>query len=347
LLHKFGYSHARDYRGGLADWVDSGGALEDVKTAVDDATAVVEDATAVVAVREPASDVDLTGPPLSVSPDGAVGRGPARVAPIRQLDRSVMGWIQRQSAVQLFAAWLGVIFVSASVYWITALLGGHGLVEDGSPIGRGLDALASSVYFSFTTATSVGYGDVIPLGAMRVVAVAEAVAALFIFGALIAKLVSHRQDQLVNEIHRVTFDERLDRVQTNLYLVISELGSLLAIGGDPHPLLPQLARRLDSIVVIFVGELRATHDLLYQPRLMVEEGVLSGILANLDSALGLLSELLMSLPAGFSRSPRLEISLENLSRLSADICGNCVPHGYTPRLIFWMNRIQTTASTIK
>ena len=46
------------------------------------------------------------------------------------------------------------------------------------------------------------------------------------FGALVAKFVSRRQDELVRDIYNVTFENRLDRVQTNLHLVLSELQSI-------------------------------------------------------------------------------------------------------------------------
>jgi hypothetical protein len=39
-----------------------------------------------------------------------------------------------------------------------------------------------------------------------------------------------------------------------------------------------------------------------------------------------LAELLTCLPADFARSQPHEISLQNLTRLAAAICGNCVPH---------------------
>jgi hypothetical protein len=134
----------------------------------------------------------------------------------------------------------------------------------------------------------------------------------------------------------VTFDERLDRVQNNLHVVISELLSINSLCEAQAMPLQRIATRLDSAVLLFVGELRTTHDLLYQPRLLVEEGVLSSILANLASALDVLAELLACLPAEFVRSQLLELALGNLTRLAEDICGNCVPHGYTPQLTFWI-----------
>jgi hypothetical protein len=74
---------------------------------------------------------------------------------------------------------------------------------------------------------------------------------------------------------------------------------------------------------------------------------LASILANLSSALKVLAGLLACLPADFSRSQPMEIALGNLIRLAGDICWNRVPHDYTPRLVFWMDRIQATSRRIR
>lgn len=332
LLQQLGYSNVRDYRGGLADWIDSGGPLESVTGEI----------------SSPGQSTQPIGPQLIVSPDGHPGRGPARVSRESGWNDSVLGLVDRLSTFRLFLFWIGTIALSGFAYWAIALFGDHKvLVEAGVPIRANLDGLASALYFSFVTATSLGYGDILPVGVARVIAISEAVAGLLIFGAVVAKFVSHRQDELVREIHRVTFDERLDRVQSNLYVVISELLSINSLCEARSIPLQRIGIQLDSAVLLFLSELRTTHDLLYQPRLMVEEGILASILANLASALEVLAELLTCLPSEFARSQPLEISLQNLTRLAADICGNCVPHAYTPRLVFWMDRIQNTSRRIR
>ena len=169
---------------------------------------------------------------------------------------------------------------------------------------------------------------------------------MLVFGAVVAKFVSHRQEELVSEIHRVTFDERLDRVETNLHMVISELLSITAMCEAKAPL-NRMSTRLESAALLFLGELRTTRDLLYQPRLVVEEGVLAAILASLASALERAGRLLACLPPEFSRSQPFTITLDLLTDLAKEICGECVPHAYTPRLVFWMDRIQATARRIK
>lgn len=331
MLNELGYSNVRDYRGGIADWVESGEPTESVSDTASE--------------PEPAAAIPA-GPPLAASPDGAVGRGPARLSRMRRFDNSLLDLVQQRSTLQLFLIWIGTILLSGACYWLGALIGEHGLIEAGRPLSADLHGFASAVYFSFVTATSIGYGDIVPLGGARVIAVAEAIIALLIFGAVVAKFVSHRQEELVSEIHRVTFEERLDRVETNLHMVISEILAITGMCEAKAPL-NRVSIRLESAVILFLGELRTTRDLLYQPRLVVEEGVLAAILATLASALNVLADLLACLPPEFSRTEPFTITLNRLTALAEDICGECVPHTYTPRLVFWMDRIQATAHRIK
>ena len=329
----------REYRGGLADWVEAG---EPTESVTDTAPPVPDTAPPDL---DPHATIPI-GPPLVASPDGAVGRGPARLSRMRRLDKSVLDLVQQRSTLQLFMIWLAMILLTGLAYWLGALIGEHGLIEAGRPVHADLSGFASAIYFSFVTATSIGYGDIVPVGIARVVAVAEAITGLLIFGAVVAKFVSHRQDALIDEIHRVTFEERLDRIETNLHMVISELLSITAMTETNAPL-NRITTRLESAVILFSGELRTTRDLLYQPRLMVEEGVMAAILATLASAMNVLAELLALLPTEFSRSQPLTITLERVTGLAEEICGECVPHTYTPRLVFWMDRIQETAKRIK
>ncbi len=317
LLRGLGYSNVRHYRGGLADWTAGGGRLE-------------RGTTPLVHIEVPA------------------GRraAPARRPGPREWAGTVVDTIERQSTARLFSAWLAMIFVCAVFYWAAGFSSGHGLQAGGRPVDVSLQGLGTALYFSFVTATSVGYGDVVPLGAIRILAVAEAVAGLLIFGAVVAKFVSRRQDELVHEIHRVTFEERLSRVQSNLHLVLSELQAIAAMSDDGTIRLARVGVRLESAALVFAGELRAIHDLLYRPQWAPEEAVLGAILASLAASLRELTELLARLPSDFGRSDALDGALRGLARLAQEICGECVPRAYAPGLRVWMDRIQETARRI-
>ena len=147
----------------------------------------------------------------------------------------------------------------------------------------------------------------------RVAAVGEAVTGLLIFGAVVAKFVSRRQDEVVREIHRVTFDERIDRIQTNFHMLLSELQAIAMMYDDGAATPERINARLESATLVFAAELRTVHYLLYRPAQAPEEPVLAGILASLASALNR-STILVNL-AG----PRVR----RLHRCWTNRCGLC------------------------
>jgi hypothetical protein len=85
-LHELGYTNVRDYRAGIADWVESAETTESV---------------APKAPQPDPSAAMLAGPPLAVAPDGQVGRVPACLSQMRRRDNSLLALIQR-STLQLF-----------------------------------------------------------------------------------------------------------------------------------------------------------------------------------------------------------------------------------------------------
>jgi ion channel len=311
----------RHYHGGIADWKEAGLALE---PATSETASRGSDRTPILRTR-------FGRPSRSVQ---------------KQLGNIILDWVDGLSTARLFAIWLAVIVACGAAYWLINLSSRAGLVEAGVRVGTNPGCLLTAIYFSFTTATSVGYGDVLPVGAARMLAVAEAVAGLLLFGLLIAKFVSFRQDMLVREIHSVTFEERLARVQTNLHLVVSELLAISALSDDGAARLGRLGPRLETTTLVFASELRTIHGLLYNPQQAPDGPVLGAILANLASALKTLGEVLLSLSHHVPRSQTLESELRTLSELSQEICADCVPQVYAPALTVWMDRIQEAARTI-
>src|SRR5262249_39430543 len=79
---------------------------------------------------------------------------------------------ERRSTADLAALWFGTMVACAIVYWALSAFSMGGLREGGQTIGGGLHGLLTALYFSFVTATSVGFGDVVPLGLVRALAIA-------------------------------------------------------------------------------------------------------------------------------------------------------------------------------
>ncbi len=309
LLQELGYTNLRYYVGGMEDWIDGGGKVE--KT------------------------VASTG--ASATSRKTRASGSAGFAWSRCLDL-LANW----SLEQLICFWLGMIVVFGLLYWGAGVGMGWGLQAGNHAVEPDLDGFVTALYFSFVTALSIGYGDVIPVGPLRILAVMEGATGLLTFGLVVSKLVSRRQEELVEEIHRTTFEDRLDRVRTNLHLVYSDLEAIDQI-QQQSALPDQVVRRFESSVRVFSGELKTIHDLLFRTPLLPEEEALESLLGSLALCLQTLSDLLSSHP---KRSATLDSGLRNISILAREICGECVPRDYAPKLKEWMDQIQELAGKI-
>ena len=253
---------------------------------------------------------------------------------------SPWGWVANRSIGALLGTWLFINLGCGFVYWLISFLPGHGLREAGLPMGHGAAALLEAIYFSFVTGLSIGFGDIVPVGFVRVIAVVQGGTCLLVFGAIISKFVSGRQEELTEEIHRIAFEDRLGRVRTNLHLVVSEIQEIAEQCGDGRSIPPGLQTRVESAAAIFTGELRAIHDLLYRPQTAPDEDVLESILAHLEGGLREFAKLLSCMNAADREAPALVANVRVLAGLANEICGTCVPREYAPQLTVWMDRIQ-------
>ena len=253
-----------------------------------------------------------------------------------------------RSVGALFRLWVEIVLLCGVAYWGLGWLDRASLATNGSPVGTGVHGLLAALYFSAVTATSVGYGDIVPTGAARLLAIVESAGGLILFGCVVSKFVSRRQEALIGEIHHIAFEDRLDRVRTNLLLVRAELQATarLCEGREMPP--PEALARVESAAMVFVGELHAVHDLLYRPQETPDEAVLEAILAGLASVFREFTELLLCVHAPHAdRPPALNSSIAAMTRLAREICGECVPRQFAPELKTWMDQIQLLARDIE
>ena len=308
-----GYKNLRYYAGGMADWLNSGAPIAKIDSAA------------------------VTG-----SPGAAIQTKP----PHRDSWSRWLNMLADWPLDRLVLSWLGMVFAFGLIYWGAGGAMGWGLQTATAPVKPDLNGLTTAIYFSFVTALSIGYGDVTPVGLLRILAIVEGAAGLLIFGCLVSKLVSRRQEELTAEIHRTTFEDRLDRVRTNLHLVFSDLGAVLQLQAEQDVLPEQVLRRLESTVRVFRGELQTIHDLLYRARLLPDEEALESLLANLAICLQGIIDLQSSPLNKRQQSASLETGLHAISNLASEICGQCVPRNYAPAMKQWMDQIQELARRI-
>lgn len=125
--------------------------------------------------------------------------------------------LQECTFVQLFYLWvlLGIGF--GSFYYLVSLMPQNALLYFNKPLGHGLFDFLNMVYYSFVTLTSTGYGDIVPLGLSKIVTVVEIFCGLIVFGFLITKLVSTRQEKIIEQLYDVSFKEKVDKMRSMLY----------------------------------------------------------------------------------------------------------------------------------
>jgi hypothetical protein len=248
------------------------------------------------------------------------------------------------SYAKLVGVWLTIVVGCGILYWLIDLVVGNDLREGAKTVPANVGGFLTALYFSFVTATSIGFGDVVPLGPARFIAVLEGAAGLLIFGAIISKLVSKRQDDLIAETHRIAYEVRLGRVRTNLHLVLSDMQNMSSDfrsgTRSPEFMLP----RLESAVMVFSGELRTIHDLLYRPQDLPEDSVLESLLANLASVMRTLDDILHEFPRLCDQSSLLSSGVRTIAALANEICGECVPRDHGPALKRWMDLVQSLSN---
>jgi hypothetical protein len=104
--------------------------------------------------------------------------------------------------------------------------------------------------------------------------------------------------------------------------------------------------RVESAASVFVGELRAVHDLFYRPAQVPDEEVLAGILASLAAGMAEFRDLVECLP-GETPGPGLRASLSTMNRLAQEVCSECVPGEYAPELRTWMDEIRDSGRALE
>src|SRR5262245_37092899 len=326
-----GYRHVRHYAGGIASWRERGGPVEAGAAPGRFPAAVAPPPAAPLVTRKLGS---------AGATVGSAGAEPRKVRRGDILLDPFLALVARASFGALLGGWLAMVLVFGIVYFLVQAGPRSELVEQGQAVTLSLHGLATSIYFSFVTATSVGFGDVVPLGPVRVLAIIEAAAGLLIFGAVISKLVSRRQEELTEEIHRISFEGRLGRVRTSLHLVLSELHAIGRTCEEGEPLPRRILPLLESSSMVFAGELHAVHDLLYRPQQVPDEQVMQSLLSTLASCMRQFARLADAREVGVAPSPLLRENLHVMSRLAAEVCGECVPREYAPELKHLMDEIQ-------
>lgn len=119
---------------------------------------------------------------------------------------------QFKRTFNLISIWVLVAVAFAFLYYFLPgeLISGR----TGQPITDLLDY----IYFSFVTILTVGYGDIVAQGFIRVLTAVEGLIGWILFGLIVYKVVSVKEDIILKEIHKLSNDQYLSRIRNFLFI---------------------------------------------------------------------------------------------------------------------------------
>lgn len=133
-------------------------------------------------------------------------------------------WIDKLTFLRIFLAWTSIVALFGVIYFLTTTDSSY-LMH--SPSREKVSGLLDHVYFSFVTATTTGFGDIIPTGAFKIIAIFEVVFGLMLLAFVTSKLVSLKQDIILNEVYEISFNEKVNGLRSSLLLFRQNIGRII------------------------------------------------------------------------------------------------------------------------
>ncbi len=168
---------------------------------------------------------------------------------------------ERITVRQIATYWLSNVALFSALYYGLSFAGAT-IMHNGQALTTSLEGLGNSIYFSFTTALTLGYGNIAPIGIAKALAVLEAIGSVSLIGLFIGKLVSIKQEKILEEIRELTFEEATHNAITGLYLFRNQAKELQekisktkAAKSDKT-----FAKELDTMNLTLIDSLQSFND---------------------------------------------------------------------------------------
>ncbi len=134
-------------------------------------------------------------------------------------------WIDRLSFPHIFTLWMAIIIAFGLAYFFFS--NGQSYLHYAQQ-NSNVNTLKDMVYFSFVTATTTGFGDIVPVGTFKLLAIFEVLFGLLLIALVTSKLVSIKQDVILTELYEFSFEEKLNRLRSSLLYFRQNLNRIMA-----------------------------------------------------------------------------------------------------------------------
>jgi hypothetical protein len=175
--------------------------------------------------------------------------------------KRILRLINEISLAWMLAGLTAVIVGFAGIYWAFGVFG-VGMLEFTAGNQRAV-TFWDALYFSLVTVSSLGYGDIRPVGWTRLFVGLEVILGLSFFGLLVAKISSVKQDYILRRMYYSdVIDRRLKEFADDLdeKLKLYRITSNMLLSGDIDP----------ELTYTFKAEVKET-TLFYQLHALLRE----------------------------------------------------------------------------
>lgn len=135
----------------------------------------------------------------------------------------VKGWLDRLNFAHIFLVWIIMIIFYGFIYFYLSSSNHH---LWNSLEGNLIYSIWDALYFSFVTATTTGFGDIVPIGLFKAISISEVVTGLLLLAIVTSKFVSIKQDQIMKELYDLSINEKISRLRSSLFLYKQHLNRL-------------------------------------------------------------------------------------------------------------------------
>ena len=176
--------------------------------------------------------------------------------------------VEKVSTIQYIVFFAAVVIVFGFLYtYLTPI--GHGIGQNLKPLSD--IAFLTGIYFSIVTISSLGYGDMHPMGFSKALACIEVLLGLVVIGIMIAKVTSRRPSYHVERLFSSDAQKRLEHFATEFAAFHRNFETIISDFGDAYQRIPgklpsadksALIARFQEIISAFQSQCTALHSYL-------------------------------------------------------------------------------------
>lgn len=132
------------------------------------------------------------------------------------MEKRIHTLLDEVTFLKIFVFWMVIILVFGVIFFFLNQ-------RETILVGQNNIDIQDAVYFSFVTAATIGYGDILPVGLGRLFSIIEGVLGLLIYGVVISKLVSYKQEKMLEQIYKISYEQKMNEIRSALYLFRTDI----------------------------------------------------------------------------------------------------------------------------